>query len=57
MEEHRLGVFIAVLRGIPVSSGIVEVMLMRCFRQVDFYSTQKIDKLARDQGVCLSAAT
>jgi len=50
-KEHKLSEFLAELQGVTMSDELVNTMLSECVRQKDLMLTQKVEKLAREQGV------
>jgi len=56
-KEHQLNYFLPELQGVPLTEDAVNMMLSECVRQKDACMVQRVEKLAREQGVQLSDAS
>jgi len=53
-KEHRLASFLPELEGMPLTEGIVHMLLTECARQTDTSLTQRVEEFAHKHGVTFS---
>jgi len=56
-KDHKLDEMFAELSGMTLSEEVIDTMLLECVKQKDRVLTQRVEKFAREQGVCFSDAT